>query len=494
MDAKSAFISRRIEEEVYVCQPPGFEDLNHPNKVYKVVKALYGLHQAPRAYEAKKDGIFISQDKYVTKVLRKFNFLNVMSANTPVDTEKTLVKDADGADEDVHLYRSMIGSLMYLTTSRLDIMYAVYVCARFQVTPKGKKQTVVATSTTEAEYMATASCCGQIQALVDKKKVIIPETSVRSDLHLEDVEDEHVTTTSNDPLLSGEDRLKLTELMELCTRLKSRVVALETTKANQVLEIRSLKRRVKKLDKKAKKKTHKLKRLYKIGVALVDETQGRNDQDVFDTRILDGEETSKPKAKGILIQEPSEVPTPTPIDSSQPPSKVKDKGKGKAKIIDPKNPLKKRDQSMIDEEVSRNLEAQMQAELEEERLARQKEEEEANIALIESWDKTQAMMDADYELAVKLKEEERGDVTIEEKSRLFVELIDKRKKYLQDLELKRSKNMVHYLLVKKMYPFTRNILHQMWNDVRLQVEYEVEMAYDLLRLIRRQISKGYVPE
>nr|GFD12737.1 hypothetical protein [Tanacetum cinerariifolium] len=55
-------------------------------------------------------------------------------------------------------------------------------------------------------------------------------------------------------------------------------------------------------------------------------------------------------------------------------------------------------------------------------------------------------------------------------------------------------NMMYYLLVENMYPFTRNILHQMWNDVRLQVDYEVEMAYDLLRLIKRQISKGYVPE
>nr|GFB19845.1 hypothetical protein [Tanacetum cinerariifolium] len=84
--------------------------------------------------------------------------------------------------------------------------------------------------------------------------------------------DEHVTINSNDPL-SGEDRLKLSELVELCTQLQSRVLALETTKANQALEIGSLKRRVKKLEKKASKKTHKLKRLYKIEVqiqALVD--------------------------------------------------------------------------------------------------------------------------------------------------------------------------------------------------------------------------------
>nr|GEX09304.1 hypothetical protein [Tanacetum cinerariifolium] len=57
-----------------------------------------------------------------------------------------------------------------------------------------------------------------------------------------------------------------------------------------------------------------------------------------------------------------------------------------------------------------------------------------------------------------------------------------------------TKNMVYYLLVDKMYPFTRNIIHQMWNDVRLHVDYEVEMAYDLLRLIRRKINEGYVPQ
>nr|GEW76161.1 uncharacterized mitochondrial protein AtMg00810-like [Tanacetum cinerariifolium] len=84
----------------------------------------------------KEDGIFIGHDKYVTEVLRKFNFSDVKSSNTPVDTKKTLVKDADGNDVDVHLYRSMIGSLMYLTASRCDIMYAVCVCAKFQVTPK----------------------------------------------------------------------------------------------------------------------------------------------------------------------------------------------------------------------------------------------------------------------------------------------------------------------------------------------------------------------
>nr|GEW12832.1 hypothetical protein [Tanacetum cinerariifolium] len=148
-------------EEVYVYQPPGFEDPDYPDKVYKVVKALYGLHQAPRAWyktlanyllengfqrgkidkhylskvRKKKDGIFISHDKYIAGILKKFGLTDRKSASTPIDTEKPLLNDRDGEDVDVHTYRLMIGSLMYLTSSRPDIMFAVSACAHFQVTP-----------------------------------------------------------------------------------------------------------------------------------------------------------------------------------------------------------------------------------------------------------------------------------------------------------------------------------------------------------------------
>ncbi|GJX03100.1 putative ribonuclease H-like domain-containing protein [Tanacetum coccineum] len=189
MDVKSAFLYGKIEEEVYVCQPSRFEDLEFPSRVSKVEKALYGLHQAPRAwYETlstylldngfqrgqidktlnemctefekimhkkfqmssmgeltfflgmqvthKDDGIFISQDKYVNEILKKFGFSTVKTSSTPMETSKPLLKDAEAEDVDVDLYRSMIGSLMYLTASRPDIMFAVYACARLQVTPK----------------------------------------------------------------------------------------------------------------------------------------------------------------------------------------------------------------------------------------------------------------------------------------------------------------------------------------------------------------------
>ncbi|GJY41518.1 putative ribonuclease H-like domain-containing protein [Tanacetum coccineum] len=279
MDVKSAFLYGKIDEEVYVSQPLGFIDPKCPKKVYKVVKALYGLHQVPKAWYAtlstfllkngyrrgtidktlfikknkhdiilvqvyvddiifgstkrswcdefealmksrfqmssigeltfflrlqvkqKEDGIFISQDKYVAEILKKFDFVSVKTASTPIETQKPLVKDEEASDVDVHLFRSMIGSLMYLTASRPDIMFAVCACSRFQVNPKTshlsvvkrifsdyagenldkksttggcqflgrrliswqcKKQTIVATSTTEAEYVAAANCCGQV--------------------------------------------------------------------------------------------------------------------------------------------------------------------------------------------------------------------------------------------------------------------------------------------------------------------------------------------
>ena len=84
----------------------------------------------------KENGIFISQDKYVNDILKKFGFEDTKPAKTTMDSNKPLLKDEYGKEVDIHLYRSMIGSLMYLTASRPDIMFAVCACARFQVCPK----------------------------------------------------------------------------------------------------------------------------------------------------------------------------------------------------------------------------------------------------------------------------------------------------------------------------------------------------------------------
>ncbi|GJW20040.1 uncharacterized mitochondrial protein-like protein [Tanacetum coccineum] len=84
----------------------------------------------------KKDGIFISQDKYVDEILKKFRLTEVKTTSTPMETQKPLLKDESGEEVDVHMYRLMIGSLMYLKSSRPDIMFAVCACARYQVNPK----------------------------------------------------------------------------------------------------------------------------------------------------------------------------------------------------------------------------------------------------------------------------------------------------------------------------------------------------------------------
>ncbi|GJR74255.1 putative ribonuclease H-like domain-containing protein [Tanacetum coccineum] len=254
LDVKSAFLYGEIEEEVYVTQPKGFEDPYFPKHVYRVVKALYGLHQAPRAWYARlsafllqhnyrrgtidktlfikkdsrdillvqvyvddiifgstnkawcddfevlmkgefemsamgemnfflglqvkqlPDGIFISQDKYVKDMLTKFDMESVRTATTPYEAAKTKLKDETDPPVNVHLYRSMIGSLMYLTASRPDIMFAVSACSRHQVTPltshlnavkkifNAKKQILWLLLPLMAEYVAAASwlCTGSL--------------------------------------------------------------------------------------------------------------------------------------------------------------------------------------------------------------------------------------------------------------------------------------------------------------------------------------------
>nr|GFA26273.1 ribonuclease H-like domain, reverse transcriptase, RNA-dependent DNA polymerase [Tanacetum cinerariifolium] len=138
MDVKSAFLYGTIDEEVE------FEAFMH-EKIQMSAMGELNFFLGLQVLQ-KEDGIFLSPDKYVGDILKKFGYTDVRSSNTPMDKENPWGKEGTGKDVDLHFYRSMIGSLTYLTASRPDIMFV----------------TIVDTSTTEAEYVAAASCYGQV--------------------------------------------------------------------------------------------------------------------------------------------------------------------------------------------------------------------------------------------------------------------------------------------------------------------------------------------
>ncbi|KAJ9544167.1 LOW QUALITY PROTEIN: hypothetical protein OSB04_023874 [Centaurea solstitialis] len=221
MDIKNAFLNGKLNEEVYVAQPPGIVDPKFPDHVYKLNKALYGLKQAPRAWydtlstfllskgfvrgkidstlflkkypkhillvqiyvddivfgstnpklcekfellmkseykmsmmseltfflglqiKQSEKGIFINQGKYVLDMLKKFDLTSCTPMKTPMAPPLSLDKDSKGKPVDVTLYRGMIGSLLYLTGSRPDIMYSTCLCAHYQAEPKESHLTAV---------------------------------------------------------------------------------------------------------------------------------------------------------------------------------------------------------------------------------------------------------------------------------------------------------------------------------------------------------------
>nr|GEY88234.1 uncharacterized mitochondrial protein AtMg00810-like [Tanacetum cinerariifolium] len=300
---------------VYVSQPPGFVEPEFPYRVYKVEKALYGLHQAPKAWyetlstylldnrfrkrtidktlfikkikdgivlvqiyvddiifvstkrslstefeqlmhnrfqissmreltfflglqvEQRKDGIFLSQEKYVSVILKKFGFSSVKSASTPMKTHKPLSKDANGTDVDVHLYRFQVQPKVshmhavnrifkYLkgqptlglwfpkdsplkliaysdsdyASASLDRKFTTGGCQFLGsrlISWQCQKQTIMANSTTEAEYIAASNCCGQVTDTIKRDKIQAKPNKT-----------EHKTESVEKSIVKGQQKVK----------------------------------------------------------------------------------------------------------------------------------------------------------------------------------------------------------------------------------------------------------------------------------------------
>nr|GEW04274.1 retrovirus-related Pol polyprotein from transposon TNT 1-94 [Tanacetum cinerariifolium] len=470
----------------------------------------------------------------------------VKTASTLIETHKALLKDEEAQDVDVHFYRSRIGSLMYLTASRPDIIYL-----------KGQPKLglwYLRDSPFDLEAISDSDYAGasldRKSTIKDGKKVIVNEASIRRDLRLDDAEgtaclpnaaifeelarmryekpsqkltfykaffspqwkflihtirnalvlifeelarmsmiknleagvkllmyprflqvfinnqletgfsgaitplfetmmvqapekvgeiptdtqdtpiltqpstsqsqrkhkprreqrketkvsqdepptEEHIPIPSHDPLPSGEDRLQLNELIEICTKLSDRVLSLEQTKTNQAAGIKKLKKR-----EDASKQGRSIADINQDkGTTLVNDTQGRiNDQDMFGVNDLDVT-TAGEVVTTIDVEVNAALTTTTTTDDelTLAPTLIKIKAANPkaiinavtigtvAKMVEPERPLKRKEQIMMDAEIARDLKAQMQADLEEEQRIAKKKEEEANIAMIAEWDNT----------------------------------------------------------------------------------------------------------
>ncbi|GJT71382.1 retrovirus-related pol polyprotein from transposon TNT 1-94 [Tanacetum coccineum] len=390
MDVKSDFLYGKIEEEVYVCQPPGFEDPDFPDRVYKVEKALYGLHQAPRAWyetlstylldngfqrgkidktlfikrhkgdillvqvyvddiifgstkkelcnafeklmhekfqmssmgeltfflglqvQQKKDGIFISQDKYVVEILKKFGFTEVKTASTPMETQKP-------------------------STSRMKM--------------------------------------------------------VRNTKSNPNVSHLHVVKR----IFSLDRKSTPGGCQFLGCRLISFAVAKETdVVANSTKELISV--------------------------------QDDADKEMFDVDALNGEE--------VFVAGQNENVVEEVVDAAQDKGLSQDKGKGI--LVELEKPLKKKDQLKLDEEIALKLHAKID---EEEIIARAKEEKinEANIALTKEWDDIQAKIEADRELDQRLQVEEQEDVVVE-KRKIISTILEKRRNHFAAKRAEEKRN------------------------------------------------------
>ncbi|GJT57751.1 hypothetical protein Tco_0992805 [Tanacetum coccineum] len=495
-----------------------------------------------------------------------------------METQKPLLKDKDGEEVDVNMYRLMVGSLMYLTSSRPDIMFAVCAFARYQVNPKVSHLHAVKRIFSMVKNLDNLS--GKflmyprfVQLFVKQKVEGMPTHKRKYDVpcHTKKIfgnmkkvgKGFYGNVTPLFPIMvvqnqaqMGEDKAVRKELGDSLVRAattasslgaeQDSVLDLEMTKTSQQSRIVSLEKSVKKLERRKRSRSHGLKRLYKGGltariessdedldVEMIDKEQtaavnvvkGVNVSEVVEevveaintaklivdaaqvsaagdivsdasaaktisaaptitaattveeitlAQALEKVKSTKPKAKEVVIQKREQgISTRT----TQTPQQTH--GKGKAIMIETEKPLKKKDQIKLNEETALRLQAEFD---DEERLAKEEAEkiEKANIALIETWDDIQVKIDTDYQLAKRLQAEEQEELSVEERDKLFQQLLDTRRKHFaaKRAEEKRNKPPTKAQQRKIMCNYLKNMEGHKLKDLKLKDFDVIQKMFD----------------
>nr|GEV32000.1 hypothetical protein [Tanacetum cinerariifolium] len=554
MDVKSAFLYVKIEEEVYVFQPPGFEE---------------GLQVKQKEY-----GIFISQDKYVNEILNKFSYFDVKTASIPIETHKTLFKDEKGEDVDEHceiatkdgikvntgnLSVNVVGHYLVLPDDEalneenvptqsndppllrvntlgseedgLKLKKLMEICTKLQQrvidveNTKNVQAQEISKSSVEEQSLSEEDASKQGRDIADinadAETTLVNETI--EDQRSYNDEEMFYTEVLNDEEVVVEDANVASIAIDVTATATTTVAKYLTvddiTLAKSLEALETLKPKI-------------------IGIVIKDHKEP-SESTTIPTSIVNSTRT---KAKGIVMQEPSEATTTILI-----PSQVKDKGKGK--MVEPERAEEKRNrpptkaqqrslmciylknmdgwkpralenksfaeiQELFDKAMTRinnvidfriELVKESSKKIEESSLKRAKNKLEQKSAKKHQVDDDQEV--AELKRCLEIVPDDEDDVTVDatplsSKSPTIIDYKihkEKRKSYFQIIKEDGSSQMyyintAYYVLVEKMYPLTNYTLTQMWNDVRLQVDYEVEMAYDLLRLVWRKLREGYVPE
>nr|GEV32896.1 hypothetical protein [Tanacetum cinerariifolium] len=534
-----------MQEELL--QPPSFIDPQFSNKVYKVEKALYGLHQAPKLglqVKQSKEGIFISQDKFVAEILKKFDFSSVKIASTPIETHKPLVKDEEDVDVDVHLNRSMIGSLMYLTASRPDIMFAVCACSRdypFDLEAYSDSDYVGANldrKSTTGEYVAAANCYGLVlwiqnqmldygfnfmntKIYIDNERrgdsLVRASTTASLDAQQDssNVAKTQSKATLNEPTPQGEgsgnglgrqetmggamaqDRreheIELTNPVpqpphdsplsrgytpgsdEGSMTLKE-LTDLYTTLLQQVLDLENVKTAQGRKTLKSQQKFQDIDDLVDKGMnfdldkdadtEMIVEDKGNGEKGGSTTKTISTARpdisAARPEVKTVKQKTP---PTTTILFDDEDVTIAdtlvkmknhiaKEKGIAFKGVDDSARPIR----SITTLQPLPTIDPKDKDLDEEARTKRERQEEASKAALAKMYDKVQAQIDDDHELAARLTYEEQEKYIVEERSKLLVKFFEKRKKQLakERAEAIRSKPPTKTQLRNLMMTYLKN--------------------------------------